>query len=69
MGRGRRLVFHIHWLFAGRPERDSFRQESWVMILLHLLPAAGLGLSNVGFGNIGVAGSFGRAAVVFVSDL
>ena len=39
------------------------------MILLHLLPAAGLGLSNVGFGRIGVAGSLGRAVVVFVSDL
>ena len=39
------------------------------MILLYLLPAAGLGLSNVGFGKIGVAGSLGRAVVVFVSDL
>ena len=39
------------------------------MILLHLLPAAGLGLSKVGFGKTGVAGSFGRAVVVFVSDL
>ena len=39
------------------------------MIMLHLLPAAGLGLSNVGFGRMGVAGSFGSAVVVFVSDL
>ena len=44
-------------------------EESFDGELLHLLPAAGLGLSKVGLGKVGVVESLGKAEPALLDDL